>query len=388
MASHQPTIPQAAESSHGSAGAPPIHWLAPHDRGIESAGEPLLSALCRQGPGHFGSNLGGRLRLLDAFGTTIPVLVVNEGGELSDVCSPITRYVGYPLEEARRGTGAWRGRLLAAVAGGWGAGLARLGIERVVYVNNWLLATNPPLRLSPARIQALTRWLAGEYTDHAIVFRTVNPMLEPGMTASLVEAGCRLVTTRVVYVIDPRRSSFLRHRNVRDDRRLLRTTPYRLSEDKTSVSADDLSRIQDQYDKLYIGKYCRHNAQFRATFFAQLLATPMIRATLLRDPESGRLDAFSLYMDNGPYLTACLIGYDLALPRRLGLYRMVMMHEVLLAERRGQLVNLSGGAGDFKRLRGAEPVREYDAVFDRHLPRHRRLPWRLVGLEGRLFGRG
>lgn len=92
-------------------------------------------------------------------------------------------------------------------------------------------------------------------------------------------------------------------------------------------------------------------------------------------------------MDNGPYLTGCQIGYDQALPRRLGLYRMALMHKVLLAQRRGLLVNLSGGAGPFKCLRGAEPVREYDALFDRHLPRRRRLPWRLVSLEGRLFGR-
>lgn len=64
------------------------------------------------------------------------------------------------------------------------------------------------------------------------------------------------------------------------------------------------------------------------------------------------------------------------------------MDQVLLAERSGQLVNLSGGAGAFKLQRGAEPVREYDAIFDGHLPRHRHLPWRILSLEGRMFGSG
>ena len=77
-----------------------------------------------------------------------------------------------------------------------------------------------------------------------------------------------------------------------------------------------------------------------------------------------------------------------ACPARLGLYRMALMDQVLLAERSGQLVNLSGGAGAFKLQRGAEPVREYDAIFDGHLPRHRRLPWRILSLEGRMFGSG
>lgn len=387
-------------SSHGSAGDPgpapgsgpeadpgAIRWLALGDDRIEPDREPLLSALCRDGPTHFGGNLGGILRLISAFGTTIPLLVVEAGRELSDVCSPIARYVDYPLEEARRRTSAWQWRLLAAAAGGMAAGLECLGLGRVVYVNNWLLSTNPPLRLTGSQIMALTRWLAREFPEHAIVYRTVNPLLEPGMTASLLDAGCRLIATRVVYVIDTRCPSFHRHSDVRKDRQLLQTTRHQLCEDKTSISAADLHRLEDLYRQLYIGKHCRHNAQFNAAFFARLLATPMIRAALFRDPESGRLDAFSLYMETGAYLTGCQIGYDLTLPRRLGLYRMAMMHKVLLAERRGLLVNLSGGAGGFKCLRGAEPVREYDAVFDRHLPRHRRLPWRLVSLEGRLFGR-
>lgn len=307
--------------------------------------------------------------------------------ELSDVCSPIGRYVDYPLEEACRRARPWQLPLLHAGAGLMGAGLTHLGLERVVYVNNWLLSTNPPLRLTRPQIATLTHWLVGEFSDHAIVYRSINPALEPELTGSLLAAGCRLLTTRVVYVLDPRRSSFERRSNVRKDWHLLRTSHYQLSHDKASLSEGELQRLTELYQQLYIGKHCRHNAQFNAAYFTRMLATPMIQASLFREPESGLLDAFSLYMDNGPYFTGCQIGYDLTLPRRLGLYRMALMHKVLLAHRRGLLVNLSGGAGPFKCLRGAEPVREYDALFDRHLSRRRRLPWRLVGLEGQLFGR-
>ena len=62
-----------------------------------------------------------------------------------------------------------------------------------------------------------------------------------------------------------------------------------------------------------------------------------------------------------------------------------MMHTMLVAENRGTLLHVSGGAGRFKTLRGAFPVREFDAVFDAHLPPWRRLPWRLAAVEGRLW---
>lgn len=364
-----------------------ISWIRPGDPRIETDREPLLSALCRSGPGHFGANLGGELRLIRAFSTTIPVLVVEAGREFSDVCCPISRYVNYPLEEARRWARPWQLALLKAGADLMRLGLMRLGLEQVVYVNNWLLSTNPPLRLNQPQIEALIHWLAGEFSDHAIVYRTVNPELEPELTSDLLAAGCRLLTTRVTYVSDPRQAPFLRHSDVRKDLRLLQTSPYVISDDKTSLSQEDLKRLTDLYQRLYIRKHCHYNSQFHAAYFALLLATPMFRASLFRDPQSGRLDAFSLYMKNGSYLTGCFVGYDQAVPRRLGLYRMALMHKVLLAQRRGLRVNLSGGAGSFKRQRGAQPVREYDALFDRHLPRRRRLPWRFVSLEGRLFGR-
>jgi len=41
-------------------------------------------------------------------------------------------------------------------------------------------------------------------------------------------------------------------------------------------------------------------------------------------------------------------------------------------------LNLSAGAEAFKMLRGARPRLEYEAVFARHLPLVRRLPWRIL----------
>ena len=49
-----------------------ISWMTPGDPRIEPDREALLSHLSQRGPSHFGANLGGQLRLIRAFGTTIP----------------------------------------------------------------------------------------------------------------------------------------------------------------------------------------------------------------------------------------------------------------------------------------------------------------------------
>ena len=83
-------------------------------------------------------------------------------------------------------------------------------------------------------------------------------------------------------------------------------------------------------------------------------------------------------------MTASLIGYDLTLPLELGLYRMSVALMISEAAKRKMLLQLSAGAGEFKMLRGAVRVQEYDAVYDAHLPIQRRLPWACLQAIGRV----
>ena len=87
-------------------------------------------------------------------------------------------------------------------------------------------------------------------------------------------------------------------------------------------------------------------------------------------------------------ITASLIAYDLQRPQNLGLYRLAFALMITEAAQRKALLNISAGVGNFKMLRGAVPVQEFDAVYDRHLPISRRLPWvgiRMAAGLGRLL---
>ncbi len=100
------------------------------------------------------------------------------------------------------------------------------------------------------------------------------------------------------------------------------------------------------------------------------------------------IDTFTNYYIRDGVLTGAFVGYDQNLPQKLGLYRQVVTILISEAKKRGLLLNLSAGVGAFKELRGAFPVVEYDAVYDRHLPTRRRLAWRLVWMAGGLWSLG
>jgi hypothetical protein len=76
------------------------------------------------------------------------------------------------------------------------------------------------------------------------------------------------------------------------------------------------------------------------------------------------------------------MGYDTRRPQELGLFRRGMALQTEHARSRGLPLNWSAGAGAFKHHRGGQPSIEYDAVFDRHLPRHRRIGWQLLKAAG------
>lgn len=364
-----------------------FRFLEGPDMRLPDEWAPLLGALRDEGPSRLGDNLFGAVRLVQADHAVIPLLVVEPHPDASDVCSPITRYARYPRGEAERRVSPLLRPGVALAAMAWGGLLASMRIERTVYVNNWLLATNPAPSTASARIPALVACLAAAFPDHAIVFRTVIPSLEPGYAAALVEGGCRLVQSRVVQVIDTSDPGVLKHSNVKADRALLARSPYRARR-PADVGEVDLDRLVDLYRGLYLGRHSRFNAAYARRFFEVLLRCARVRCALFEAPGRGTFDAFTIWHEGPGHLTGAAIGYDLSLPQSLGLYRLSLMYKVLReAAPRGLRVNLSGGANAFKQHRGARPTPDYDAVYDRHLPAWRRLPWRLVALEGQAFNR-
>lgn len=338
-------------------------------------------AYARQAPGTIG-NVATRLQLLDTGDHLMPVSI-NDGGEGAAYCyvvSPLTAYTGYADYELGQLRRPWLAAALRPLVRGLGGWLSRAAIDRIVQVNNWLLSTNlyPP-GWDGRDLPAITRLLADTWPDHAIGFRSLNRHSNGGLIDRLQALGYLAVPSRQVYLFDGSQGAaapYLRRRDSRNDARLLARTGYTRVPGEALDDAD-LPRLEQLYNLLYLEKYCPLNPHFTADWMRAGQREGWLRLTALRSP-AGSIDAVLGWFATGDVLTTPVVGYDTALPRPLGLYRLVSQLTLEEAARRRCLLNMSAGAAGFKRLRGGQPEIEYSLVLVDHLPRPRQRAWRAL----------
>lgn len=358
-------------------GADTIHRL-PHT-------PEYIKALTQQGPSTYIDNARVEMKAIIIDDIILPIVISNPKHGNADVCSPYSHYVQYTLEELIKRNKKMPEWLFKTIVGSFGSVLKICKIDRVVYINNWLFATNPHQPLTSQQIYRITAYLQERYPGHAIVHRSVNPYLHKCYYDALQENGYTMVKSRTVYLLDPSGDEFLKRDNARRDIYLLQTTPYTVVSPQ-ELSNSEIRRLAQLYRSLYLDKHSYLNPQLNSSFFSLTFRNNTLTYKVFKT--DGRIDAFTSYYIRDGVLTGAFIGYDRSLPQKVGLYRMAVAILISEAKSKGLLLNLSAGCGAFKAMRGAFPVVEYDAVHDRHLPHRRCFAWRLVRMEGGLWSLG
>jgi hypothetical protein len=349
-----------------------------------------LEPVAQWGAAHYVTNARVQIGVVIHRGIALPLTVSNadaaddthaadaaDAADDSYVVSPFTHYIRYLEEELRlvhpRPLRLALWVLIRAIA----VILGRRALDRVVIVNNWLLSTNLYPAGVAAHAPAIGRELIRRYPGHAVMFRSLNSTSNGDLIAALQDVGFRALTSRRVYLLDARDPRRFRHRDLIRDMALLERTPYRI-EPITEPSAAEVQRILELYRLLYLEKYSPLNPQFTPEFIARAIQTRFL--TVYGLTRAGRLDGVLGYFVRNGVMTTPLFGYDTALPRKLGLYRMLSALLCVRARELGVLLNESSGAATFKRQRGAEPVIEFSLVATAHLSPYPRFAWWLLRL--------
>lgn len=330
------------------------------------------------------ANLATRAEFLDDGERRYPVSV--DDGDIGGnawVCSPRTTYGDYASEEAVRYAPSAAEPLLRAAGRGLDGWLRRAGIDRAVAINNWWLSTNLYPQWRPGSAARLLRGALQRWPDHAVWLRSLNRDQHADWLAECEALGFALIPSRQVYLFRDVAALAQRRHNLRIDLKLAARQPRRVRDQ--DIGEDDYARIAWLYQRLYMDKYSGFNPHYSERFLREWHRAGLLRFDGFRD-EAGQLICIAGVFGFGGILTTPIVGYDTALPQRLGLYRLLTATTFERAIAGGDTVNFSAGAAGFKRLRGGEPSIEYSAVYARHMPARTRRALAALSLLTRRVG--
>lgn len=328
------------------------------------------------------ANVSTRMALLSIGQESFPMSINHGQEELvnSYVVSPSTAYCEYAKDELIRLDRPWITYPLILLTNGIGLLLTWARVDKIVFVNNWLLSTNLyPTGWKGTHLGAVTHTLTRNFPAHAHGFRSLNQFSNGELLKQFVEKKYLQVPSRQVYLFDGRqgpKSSFLKHHNCQVDAKLLEDGAYLIA-DGRQLTTQDFNRIEALYNQLYLDKYSYLNPQFSAQWMQQGQQEGWLDFRVLKNAE-GVIEGAVGWFANEEILTAPIVGYNTALPQKCGLYRLLTQLCLQQAAKDRKILNFSSGAAHFKRLRGGQPYIEYSMVHIAHLPFHQRAVWRLL----------
>ncbi|MGI0119996.1 hypothetical protein [Zooshikella sp. RANM57] len=316
-------------------------------------------------------------------------LVINNGEQ--DQCyltSPIAYYIHYVADFIRTINHKPLRISLQLLIAGLKHIFGFLKLNRVVYVNNWLLPTGPFLALERKQIDLLIKKLSCQFPRHAIVFKGCTEAAHEQLNR-MTATGLLKIVHRQVYtwdqstIEDINLSTAKQRRTFKTDQKFLKNTPYQLScmNGKHAEKLDYSQALCNLYRELYVKKYSRYSLQYNDRWFQHTLASECFNFVgFFHKASEQTLQGFISYYKSEQQLISSLVGHQTLEAKDTGLYRCSISYLCKQSKEENLPVNLSSGAGEFKRRRGAKPSFEFDFVYIHHLSKWQQLGWRLLAL--------
>lgn len=245
--------------------------------------------------------------------------------------------------------------------------------NRVVYVHNFLVSTNLYSEQCPIDIKMLTEELTKAFPQHAIAFRSLNKRTAVDWMEKLARNHYQPFGSRVIYYWHPQEKLKKNERtDHKKDRKLLEKSAYVIEK---GLKEDEASEMVQLYNLLYLDKYSKNNPQYTASFIYHLSQTDLFHFITLKDQ---KFVAFAGYFIMNEQMAAPFFGWDTRISERNGIYRMIS-HVLYQAGTEHQiLMNHSGGAGGYKKMRGCKPEMEYTYMYTKHLRPKGRFFWSIL----------
>lgn len=333
----------------------------------------LFHGYLKEGVSPFIENCLQQPLVLNIDGKMIPLVVNNGDSGGMYLSSPLIFYVDYNIDFVKTMRQKRIRYPLLVLLGGLKWLLTRLGINKVVYLNNNLLPNNPSLSLTDEQLQKVTARLTQDFPNHAICIKGI----ERFPTSNVLR-----LLARQIYIWRPEVLEEVGKKAVKI-RSTLKADAKLLDQGKVTfepfiqVDKQTAQQLRGFYRSVYVNKYSHLSADYSEKWF-ESLAIYCDSFKLLAVKQNGELSGFISYFETEDMIYSGLVGHD-DHDGEKGIYRACIRQLVFLAQAGAKPLHLSSGVGEFKRRRGARAAMEYDHVLVEHLSPWRRLGWRLLG---------
>lgn len=339
-----------------------------------------LSELFVDGIEKFGKNLRGEVRLGFTNGRIYPQLILNQSNkEKSYLISPITQFTSFIKEELTKSdvlNGLQKGlyKITLSLLNSY---LTFVRLDEVVYVNNFLLSTNLYDKKTERDAFTITNELKKQCPKKAIIFKSVDERINGSLLKTLEELNYTGIVSRQIYICNPAEEKLNRKRNyMKDVKHWEKHKDGFVWEEVRKISNEDAEKLIVMYNDLYIRKYNKYNPQYTVVFLQMVAETKIMSLFTLR--YKGELVGCSVFFQRSNTITTPFIAYDMQQPKSLGLYRILNLKLMERAIEKNLILNMSSGAGDFKKKRGGKACFEYNMVYTEHLSKNKKMAWKLM----------
>lgn len=342
----------------------------------------LYAQLIQKGTAHFIRNVENPLAILCVENRMYP-LVLGSTKIQTDKSYVASLYSQYVLYGKREIDIEFDNKLLASLGKmilgslAWVFGFKKM--DQAVFVNNWMLSTNLyPKEIPIKHLGAIRDFLLTKFPDRVIVFRSLTYFLHTDILRDLQQLGFREIFSRKIFLTsteEPRQ--YRKKRNFGHDLKLWKKQSVRFAWEKLERIDEQLAKkIHRLYSQLYIEKYADFNPKFTEAFFLHMINHKILNTYLLREKEE--IIAVIGYFRFEDVQTASVIGYDQNYSQKEGLYRLISLKIVELAEENKAILHASSGVSKFKASRGLQDYSEYNLIYTQHIPLLSRIRWKVL----------
>lgn len=332
--------------------------------------------ISEKGLNHYVSNIATHLEMHEQADALLPVTINDSEYENAFVCSPFGYYVSYAMLYLDLIKNRWGRKSCSIIMDGFSRLMPAASLNKVVAVNNWPFATVLWPTLSQDDVHAIKKHYLSQYPHHTLMFRSFNEKMNADLLKNLKKEGFHIISSRAIFLLNGKDPEVFKTRIFKSDLKLMRETEYEIL-DGSALKDEDYKRLIDLYTMVYLEKYSDLNPAHTEELLKHGVASKTMELRVL--VKNGSIDGVVAFYERSGVMTCPFFGYDTTKPLGDKLYRCLCTVLMLEAQKRQVLFHQSSGAAFYKTIRRAECCIDYTAVYIKHLPWYRKLPWYLIG---------